>query len=239
MIKYQEYSGKFFWALAPLWWGLITYFLAYGAGMQLNISYSVRLLIAIFLVSYYFYKSLEHSRLHTTALIFNYPIRTPGWELLVGVTIGLLLLYRLFFTWGTYPVFDSLVLGVFGSSCLEELLSRMVFIKYRMKPLEFIFFNILSACAFTLMHTGYEPIMPSLIELFSRGHFQFSFLLGIIAYKTQRIEIPIIVHMLSNLLRYTVPFLIFGQELPLIAIISLTCGELLLVAGASHKAIEK
>ena len=141
--KYQEYLGKFFWALAPLFWGLIVYFLAYGPAGHLQISNSLRLLMGIIFLTLYFYKTFEYARLHTTTLFFNSHTQIPGWKLLVGLASLLLLIYTVFFTWGTYPVLDSLFLGVFGSACLEELLSRTVFIHYRMKPLEFIFFNII------------------------------------------------------------------------------------------------
>lgn len=230
----QEYIGKLFWALAPLVWGLITYFLAFGPGAALHIGYSIRLLAGIAFLTFYFYKTLESARLKTIVFLFDYPLIIPSWKLLIGLTSFLLLIHTFFFSWGVYPVFDSLVFGVFGSSCLEELLSRTLFIKYRMKPAEFIGFNILSSCVFTLMHAGFESIPPSWYELFfMRGHFEFAFLLGLIAYKTQRIEIVIIIHMLSNLLRYTVPFLLIKQELPVLGLF-LTCLELIVVAGMTY-----
>ena len=70
------------------------------------------------------------------------------------------------------------------------------------------------------MHAGFEEVMPSLYELFfARGHFVFSFMLGLFAYKTKRIELSLIIHILSNLARYTLPVLILGQGQLVIALI--------------------
>ena len=64
------------------------------------------------------------------------------------------------------------------------------------------------------MHAFYVKEGISLYELLQRGHFGFSFMLGVILYNTQRIELSILLHMLSNLLRYTIPVCLFHCPWP-------------------------
>ena len=230
-------SGKIFWSLAPLLWGGVTWFLAYGPGASLPISYAMRMLIGILILVAYFYKPLEYAAKHNRILFFEYPMSPPRWTLPVFTTITLLLtynLYSLFFSWDSSPFFNSLLFGIFAGPCLEELIARSFFVKYRMSGVAFIVFNTISATAFTLMHAGFEQIPASLHELFfARGHFAFGFLLGIIAYKTQRIEIPILLHMASNFFRYTLPTIILHQPFPIIY--PLFMAVELLVVGGMHK----
>jgi len=72
-----------------------------------------------------------------------------------------------------------------------------------------------------------------------RGHFAFSFMFGVIVYKTQRIEISMLLHMLSNVLRYTVPVCLFQCPWPSsIAIIGAQFVEvamILVLGGCSRK----
>ena len=108
-----------------------------------------------------------------------------------------------------------------------------------MNLLEFILFNIISSVAFTFMHAGYFPKGESTITLLTNGHLAFSFMLGLITYKTQRIELPIMLHMLSNIFRYTIPVCIFNCPWPsLVAIISALIVDILFslcLAGCSYK----
>ena len=84
-----------------------------------------------------------------------------------------------------------------------------------MGTLEFLFFNIISSCSFALMHAGYEQI-PSdwTTYIFLRGHIPWSLMIGFFVYKTQRIELAMLWHAFSNLVRYTIPVALFGVSLP-------------------------
>lgn len=233
-IHLSDYSKKIFWSLAPLFWGAITWFLAYGPGQSLPISYAMRMLIAIILLIAYFYKSLEYASHHNQVSFFEYPIQLLNWKIPLLTAIILLIaysIYSLFFSWDFLPVFNSMVFGVFAGPCIEELLARFFFIKYRMSGIEFICFNIISSISFTLMHGFYDPSFSLYTLFFENGHLPFSFLLGIIAYRTQRIEMTILLHLASNFFRYTLPTLILHQQLPAIFLI-FACVELLILGGA-------
>ncbi len=230
-------GGKILWSLAPMFWGTITWLLAYGPGNILPISYPIRLLCGIMLVALFFYRPLNYAATHYKISLFEYSLPLPNWKPLTFVTVLLLLIYSiyaLFFSWDYSPVFSSIVFGVFASACIEELLTRAFFIKYSMSSIQFIIFNLISSTSFALMHAGYEQPTPSLYDLFiTRGHFHLSFLYGIIAYKTKRIEITMLLHIGSNFFRYTLPFLILKAPLPLVYPLY---GALeLLLLGGLHK----
>lgn len=229
----QHYFGKIFWAMAPLFWGILTWFLAWGPGRLLPISYELRVLVALIALLAYFYKTLEYKRINTKVMLFDLPLPVPGWQWFAAPAIILLIVQSFFPCTAEATVLSSMAFGVFAGPILEELLARFLFIKYRMGTAEFILFNVISATTFTLMHAGYCMPMPALHDLFFvKGHFYFAFILGIIAYKTQRIEIPIIIHMLSNLFNYTLPIVILHTQLPLPIGIIFDCLKMLLLGGA-------
>ncbi len=236
--NFSQYIGKIFWAFAPLLWGGITWFLAYGPGAYFPLSFAMRMLIGLAILIAYFYKPLEYAYRHNRVLFFEYPVPLLNWRIPISTAIGLLIIYSIysfFFSWDFSPLFGSIVFGVFASACLEELLTRSFFIKYRMSGIEFIVFNIISSIAFTLMHAGFFNPPPSLYALFfEKGHLPFSFLLGIVAYKTQRIEITLLLHIASNFFRYTLPTFILQQQHPTIFLV-FVCIEILILGGV-HKA---
>lgn len=228
----NNYINKIWWSLAPLAWGILTWFLAFGPGQFLFISYSMRLLIGIILLTTIFYKTLEYRRLHTNVLLFDIPIYFPSWLLFFFTSIVLLIINIFFFKYDT-AFLNSMTFIIFAGSLLEEFISRDFFIKYEMKGLEFIIFNFISATTFTLMHSGYSTPTPNIWNLFfERGHFPFAFLLNIIAFKTKRIELPLIIHMLSNFFNCTLPNLILHEQKPAWITLAFDCFQLLLVGGA-------
>ena len=232
----KDFLGKLFLGALPLIWGMITYIMAFGPGAYLGISYPASLLSGILLLLYCFHKILDFKQQQITLFCNDYKVYVPSWKWIFSLTSLLLLLFSLCFPAdNSYPILQSIACGVWGSACIEELLAHILFIRYRMQLGEFLLFNFLSAFTFTLMHAGYNEVIPSLYELLSRGHFPFGFLMGIVAYKTQRIEVPIIIHALSNLLYYTVPVLIIHQELPIIIGILYSCFQSFVIACIVHK----
>lgn len=230
-------SGKLFWVIFPALWGAITWFFAWGPGNALPISYPIRQLTGILILIAYFYKTLQYTSSHNQIFLFEYPLRIPNWKILIYTNITLLIIYSIylqFFSWDYSPVFSSLVMGMITSSILEELVARAFFLKYRMTGLQFIILNLISSCAFTIMHAGFEQPAPTFYDLFFlRGHFEYCFLLGIIAYKTQRIEVSMLLHITSNFFRYLLPFLIVQQSMPTTNLLY-RCFELLIL-GATYK----
>jgi len=226
---YHNYAGKIFWTLAPLLWGAISWFFMCGPGECIPITRSMLLIISIVILVAYFYKILERKQNTVRLIFFDHPFSIPNWKWLFIPTIALLTAQS--FAASGETILSSMAFGVFASAFLEELLTRLLFIKYRMSALQFIVFNTISSAAFTIMHAGYCMPIPSLLDLFTRGHFPFSFMLGILAYKTQRIELPMLVHMSSNLMGYTLPTLILQHPIPQWIYAIIACIQYLLVAG--------
>ncbi len=229
---------KLFWALAPLLWGAFTWFLAFGKGSCIPLSYAIRMIIPILLLSWYFRKTFDKTAKTIEVRFFGYQIPLINWRFIISLTTLLLFglwIYTLFFSAPIPAVLSSIIFGVMASSSLEELMARSYFIKYKMSGLQFLFFNFITSISFTLMHAGYTETPQPLYQLFFiNGHFLFSFMLGILAYKSKRIEIPLLIHMLSNFLRYTVPNLILMQPLAICYIV-MSCIELALLGGIWHK----
>jgi len=150
-----------------------------------------------------FGKAYKFAQEHYIPTFYGYTFPLPSWSLLmIFVMVGGVLK---FFTLPPFPGSAMMAIGfnyLTGSSYLEELFSRSIFVKYDLSLLEFMVINTISSCAFTLMHLGYRGFEDmSLSQLLLNGHFEFSFLLGIIAYKTKRIELTTILHVLHNLAR--------------------------------------
>ncbi len=157
-------AENYFGQLAPAFWGAIVWFLAFGPGTIVPISYPIRQLIGILIFVAYFYKPLQYTSSCNRVMLFDYQLPIPNWKFLVGITITLLILYSTywqFYPWGYIPTFDALVFAVFASACLEELLARAFFLKYRMTGTQFIIFNLISSLSFSIMHLGYESTLPS------------------------------------------------------------------------------
>jgi len=209
---------KITWALAPVIWGIFSWSMGWGVGAQLipsvyGINFIVRMALPILVVSYLCGSTLQYASKEYVPTFFDTPFWVPSWIyfVLAAAIAAVIAATPL----STLHLIGSLTGGVLISAVVEELVTRSFFIKYRMRIWEFIFFNILSSAAFTYMHTFYEKDGVALTELFlQRGHLMFSFILGVIAYKTQRIEIAMLLHMLSNLLRYTIPVCLFQCQWP-------------------------
>ncbi len=230
---------KVFWSLAPLLYGTITWFFSFGPGNKLPIAYSIRQLIILSILAFYFYKPLTIAFQNNRLFFFEYLFSIPNWNIFVLLT-GILLTIQsiaLFFTWDFGLVFNSFVFGVFASACIEELLTRAFFLKYQMAGMQFLLFNCISSASFTLMHAGFGQLFPSLYDLFiTRGHFPWSFAMGIVMYKAQRIEVTMLMHMSSNFFRYTLPTLILHQQIPVIFLLY-NCFEILVLGVVHYKNI--
>lgn len=231
-------------SLAPLIWGIFTWTMAWGPLGKIipygSFNILVRAILGYGIVVFFFYRALEYARKHYQSTFFNYTMPLPPWWLFIVLNffaIGVSFFYVPIYH---YPLLESIVLGLLLSSCIEEFLAHALFVKYKMHFLEFFFFNIITSLSFTFMHAGYFEQGKSICDLFSMPHFAFSFMLGILVYKTQRIELAIILHILSNVLNYTLPVCILHQS------INLSCISqfqnilfYLCLAGCAYKYKEK
>ncbi len=217
---------------APLLWAVL-----YGFLQRAPIPYAWEAMVVLVLVSVLLFKILESARKTYQATIFNFPLSLPPWFVFVGLTLAGLALLGLFPVVCNWPILTSLIWGVSFSPTFEELITRSLFVAFPLSAIEAIFLNLLSSCAFSSMHYGYHEI-PKTLHQYLLIHFGFSFMLGLIAYKTKRIELCMLIHACSNFLRYTLPVLILGQEgcNPTISLIY-ECITLIILAGCSYRAI--
>lgn len=239
MVNKKNLIEKLFWSFAPLAWGAFVWFVGWGYGSQL-ISYGgpnllLRTLIVVCPVIVCFANSYNKAQQNYHVTFFNYLIPLPSWKLfIIAPILASCLAFFLTPLW-EYKILHSLILTVIISSCLEELITHSIFIKYPMRLWEFLFFNTLTATTFTLMHAGYTYELPSLTQLFTTGYFPFGFAMGILAYRTRRIEIPIIYHLTSNFLNQTLPHVILLKPLPLVASIALSLLLPICLLGLSYR----
>ena len=240
MIKprnFINYIEIFFWLVAPLGWGLLWAVLSTLSGRFVIISHALAITALLAFVSWYFYQPFQERSFKTQLYLFEYPLYVVRWIYIIAFTIALLIAYSLFVIFISkefLPILDSFIFAVVAGPCLEEFLSRSIFAKYNMSVIQFVFFNCISSLAFTLMHLGFQSPPPTLFSLFFiKDHFFFSFLLGIIAYKSKRIELSIGMHAASNIFR-AAPFFILGYHIPILSLM-FACFELLIVAGISSK----
>ena len=210
------------WALAPLVWGIFSWLVWHNTIVT---SFPFRLLIltsgaSIIVIRCFgsFFQKALHQRLY----FLNYSIPLlPWWAFLLFVWIGV-------FTCLTplcdYPIISAVTQGILVYSILEEFITRSFFIRYRMRMVEFFILNALSALSFSLMHCFYGE---SLLQALTVGHFGFSFILSCIVYKTNRIELTILLHMLANIVNYTLPCVILHNSFPIIVGVAKLTFELL------------
>lgn len=237
---------KFFWVLAPIFWGYLIWFLGYShferllhsmipwSSYDYNIKLLFRSVVGVIAILIFFSKSFNYAQKNYQLTFWGYKFWVPDWKFLISlVFIGLI------FTLPFIPTFewiilDNIINSVLISAIFEELITHGYFIKYKMGSLQFIFFNILSSITFSLMHYFYtmqEFLAYNLIT----NYFIFGFTMGIIAYKSQRIELPIILHMGSNFINYTLVKLILNiQDTTLVNMIYHAI-ILLVVAGISYR----
>lgn len=199
-------------ALLPLFFGLSSWFFRFGPGVSYSINYTIIMVFWIVYATWFYYDVLEYACKHYMVIILNKKIHLPSWKNLI-VPAFLLLLFASYIYCPQSLVIQSLWYGVLISAFSEELLTRSVFIRYRMFFFEFLCFNVISSLAFSVMHAGFEAApVPLWDYVFLRGHFAWSFMLNIVVYRTQRIEMTMLIHALSNLIRYTIPVLIVGNN---------------------------
>lgn len=225
LFRLRSLLGKIIWSLAPIGWGLFTWFMAFGPGAkyimlgkysyQFNIA--IRAFMGFSLVIGFFGKYFNNSQ-SNTPFWFDIKLYLIPWRILIAIVfLGIGLSFFFVPLW-QYEALNSIVLGVLLSACIEELIAHSIFVKYPMKGFEFVCFNLLSSISFAFMHMGYSADFYITKDMFIE-HIAFSFLMGSLAYETKRIELPIICHMLSNL-SYTFTAFIFGiQSLYLLPLI--------------------
>lgn len=232
----KDYIEIVFWAMAQLLWGACIWFFSFGPGKNI-LRQAPLYAYAIALTAGYFYRPLMARSLKTHPFLFDIPITIPRWIYLIAGTLCILTAYFIasrFFGVNFSPIVHSLVFGVCASACVEELAARSILAKYSLSSVGFIIFNLVSSLAFTLMHAGFQNPAPTLYALLVNGHFQFSFMLGIIVYKSQRIELTLLLHAASNLVNYTLPTLLLMQPLPLLSVL-FWCSMYLILGGISKK----
>ncbi len=222
---------KIFLALMPLYIGITNYILLSNPYTE-HINYSLRMLPWIGALILFFYNNFENTRKNFLVTIGTYTLPLPSWKLLISIPIVLVLINDIYKCNNLF--IQSIIYGVFASAFFEEIFTRSLFIKYKMGTFEFIFFNIISSCAFSLMHAGFIA-SPSHPMTYIFNHFGWSFMVGLIAYKTQRIETTMILHSISNLIRYTIPTVLFGIYLPQEIQVVFYTIELIILGLCSHK----
>lgn len=186
-------------ALLPICWGALSWLTIALSYQPLGISgaswYSLRFVIGWLIVYFLFRNSLRQS-LSSTVYFFQTALPVPPYTLFVALMFVSMALY-----WWTAVTFFSLM----AISIIEEFFSRIVFIKYpHLTPNKFLLLALISSASFALMHWFYQFdfcygfTACEGINKFA-DHSAFGFLLAMIAYKTKRIELPIIVHIVSNI----------------------------------------
>lgn len=205
----KQLFAKLWCTLLPLFFGLSHWFFRFGPGVGYGINYPVIMVFWFVYAIWFYYDVLEYARINYAVTIGGIKLYLPSWKYLVIPTV-FLLPFAWYVYWPHNPVIQSLLYGVLVSVFSEELLTRSVFVKYYMGLFEFLCFNVISSVAFSVMHAGFVA-MPASLGDYLYGHFTFSFMLGLMVYKTQRIEISMIMHALSNLIRYTIPVLVIGH----------------------------
>lgn len=235
-MRLQTFLAKIMWSLAPIGWGLFTWFIAFGSGAKYIVlgkySYQFNLLLRSImgfgLITYFFGKYYNYAQLNITPFWFDIKLYLVPWRILIGIVfLGIGLSFCFVPLW-QYVAINSIVLGVLLSPCIEELISHSIFVKYSMNGFEFVCFNLLSSISFAIMHMGYSADFYITKDMFIE-HIAFSFLMGLLAYETKRIELPIICHMLSNF-SYTFMVFVLGiQSVYLLPLVKQICWFSLIV----------
>ncbi|MGE0207354.1 MAG: lysostaphin resistance A-like protein [Candidatus Babeliales bacterium] len=239
--SYKRNAEKLLWTLAPLAFGSFVWAMGWGFGSYLvpyyPLNYLLRVVVASAITIFFFRKTFDYATQHYELQFFGYTVKLPSWWIFIA--LALLVSCFNFTPLARFETMQSLIGGVFVSAIIEEFIARSYFVKYKMSAPTFIVLNILSSLAFTFMHIFYTKDMHMDVVNLLSNHFEFSFMLGIIVYKTQRIELSIILHMLSNLLRYTIPVCILHCVYPsfMMVLLSLMVGTVILLAlaGCSYK----
>lgn len=206
-------------AASPILWGLLTWFLIWGPGSMFipdshyPIKTAVQAAMGFLVFGIYYASTYNRARDIYRPTFFGISFAVPPWWLLIALAWIALAIGLFFAPLSVHPFIASLIMGVMLYPCIEELIAHTLFVKYTFSVFGIIFWSLLNAYAFMLMHRWYANPPNTYETLWSNGHFGFGLLTGLITYKTGRIEVAIIIHMLSNLLRYTLPVLVFNIPL--------------------------
>ncbi len=206
----------------PIIWGGLTWLFAFGpmarylhifGSFSYQVNFLARSLVGLLVFYLLFRNKIEWNKKESFVSFFNYTIPLPSLSFLTLIVFSGILVSFFFRPLWEFPILNSLVLAVLISAFFEELFTHTIFCIYQFNISTFLIFNLFSSVLFGLMHAGYSPIgYTQLFQFAFNEHIPFSFLLGIIAYQTKRIEIPIILHMISNAI-YPL-FLAFGSSVP-------------------------
>lgn len=207
MFKVQTLSKIFWIVIAPQLFGFLSWLIDWKLKLSFDYKFLIFFILAVGL-SLFFYKKFENVRKIYQLYFFEYKLHLPSWFFIFLIS-SLGIIISLIFGLNSYSALSSIFLGTLLGPWLEEIICRSAFIKYKMGTIEFLFYNTLGSLSFTFMHLWYYPDRGIIENLFY-GHFEFAFMLGLLAYKSKFIELPIIIHMLSNFLRYTLPIAILG-----------------------------
>ena len=220
MKSIKKFLIRILYSLLPLAYGIFVWIIDYKLSSYIRLEYPFNILfrtsITIGIIALLFGKSLNKAYETNQLQFFGYNFNIPSWKYFAASVPFAILINLL---QKNEPIINfefgrSLIYGVIVSVIIEELIARSFLIKNKINISQFFLFNTISSIAFTIMHTFYYQDGISLHQLILNGHFAFSFTMGILAYKTQRIEVPIIIHMLSNLMRYTIPVCLFNSPWP-------------------------
>lgn len=209
----KDYLTKFLLCLLPFTWGILFYGLIWlsslAAGTKLApivneaTLYIPAVLLTLFIVYKIYGPALKKS-LATPVIFFG--VRLPVIPLPFFIALIFIGLPMLPFANVTLVHFiQTIMIG----ATLEELLSRAFFIKYRNMGKEFLLWAPLLSATFSLNHWFYFyaqnfHIDPTWQLAFQRFlvHFGYGFILSMLTYKTKRLEIPTILHIIGNINGY-------------------------------------
>ncbi len=206
----KNFWDKLFWSLAPFAWGIVTLSLAkisYSTYIAGYTFWVIRIILFLPLFYYFFGKIWHKSHLISFEILsYKFKLNTIWIYLsLIGIGIFSLAIIKNE-TWH-----ELITASIIFSPIMEELISKSIFLKYsRMKTAEFLFWNSISAIAFSLMHFLYLFTLPkpesitllAFTEKFWQ-HFFFSFTLCFTVFVTKRLDLIIWLHILGNFFGYT------------------------------------
>lgn len=196
--RIQNIAINFAWSLAPLLWGLFSLLLAKHVE-----SYQLRMLLeavsALVPVLWYFGSSFTKNQKEYIPTVFGHRLQLMPWQRIVAaITNGylVLLFLTLFVDLKEYVV---IMRGTFMQPLIEELLSQSLFVSSIVTWPSFVVFKAVSAVSFALMHFSSYTFSASSIAAAISNHGLFNLNLGIIAFRTRSIAVPILLHIASNL----------------------------------------
>jgi len=232
--NYTSAVPKILWSLAPLAWGAFSWFVWSANFIHTTPLKFLTLTTVASATIILFFGTTFNTASRYKARLFNYSIALPPWYIFLAViplAVGLCFTPLI-----RYDFLSSLTQGILIYSIFEEFIVRGFFTKYTMSMKEFIFYNTVSSLSFTFMHCFYGETP---VNALSAGHFGFGFALGFIAYTSRRIELGMLLHILANIVNYTIPVIILKSAPALLPGISRVVLEFLfclIVIGCAYSA---